>query len=95
MRCVALLVMLGISSMAGANSSSMEREALARIAQELRIIQGMVAKAKTYQGSSAVRRFRYEALTTDMNAMIEGIQTHLHRPTRLPKRIEPLVLEYQ
>ena len=73
----------------------MEREALARVAKELQLIKTMIEKAEQHKDKNAVRSFRYDALNSDIEGMIEGIYTHLHRPSRLPKRIEPLVLEYQ
>lgn len=89
---VALLWLMAAST-AHADADS-EREALARIAQELQRLQGQVAQAATTADTSARVKFRYDWLEKDLELMLRGVTDHLDAP-RQPRPVPPLAGDYR
>jgi len=89
---VAMLLML-VAGAACADADS-EREALARIAQELQRLQGQVAQAAKGADTSARVKFRYDWLEKDLELVQRGVTDHLDAP-RQPRPIPPLAGDYR
>jgi len=89
---VALLLPL-VASSARADADS-EREALARIAQELQRLQAQVAQAAKEADTSARVTFRYDWLQKDLELVQRGVTDHLDAP-RQPRPVPPLAGDYR
>lgn len=89
---VATLLMLAAgATRADADS---EREALARIAQELQRLQVQVAQAAKSADTSARVKFRYDWLEKDLELVLRGVADHLDAP-RQPRPVPPLAGDYR
>jgi len=77
-----------------AEGSEPERAALARLISELEFIEPMITEAQMKAEKPAETQFEYQALRSDLNKMIDGISDYIKVPKRLPRTIEPLVLDY-
>ncbi|HSV47577.1 MAG TPA: RAQPRD family integrative conjugative element protein [Ramlibacter sp.] len=86
-------LMLGLVSAARADADS-EREALARIAQELQRLQLEVAQAAKNADTTARVKFRYDWLGKDLELVLRGVTDHLDAP-RQPRPVPPLVGDYR
>lgn len=86
------LLLVAISARAGDTES--ERENLARIENELAVVQQMVAAASRDAPPSQRVNFRYEWLVNDLDVMRRGIQQHLNAPMQ-PRPVEPLRGDYR
>lgn len=71
-----------------------EREALARIANELEAIEAMAREAAQSAPSMARVQFRYDWLIADLRLMERGIREHLDAP-RQPRPVAPLKGDYR
>ena len=73
-----------------------EREKLARIAAEIRVVEDMTAEAaRAAQTSPSGRvRFRYDWLQGDLRQMRAGIEQHLNAPQQ-PRPVPPLRGDYR
>ena len=71
-----------------------EREALARIANELEAIEAMAQEASRSAPSMARVQFRYDWLIADLRLMERGIREHLDAP-RQPRPVAPLKGDYR
>lgn len=71
-----------------------EREALARIAQELQRLQAQVAQAAHGADTSARVKFRYDWLQKDLELVQRGVTDHLDAP-RQPRPVPPLAGDYR
>lgn len=71
-----------------------EREALARIANEIEAIEAMVREASHSAPSMARVQFRYDWLIADLRLMERGIREHLDAP-RQPRPVTPLKGDYR
>jgi RAQPRD family integrative conjugative element protein len=89
---VAALLMLATGA-AHADADS-EREALARIAQQLQRLQGQVAQAAKGADTSARVKFRYDWLEKDLELVLRGVTDHLDAP-RQPRPVPPLAGDYR
>ncbi len=83
-----------IPSFCYAQTEDAEREALARVISELSLINHIIDEAERKKEIYPHHQFKYDTLRSDLNEMVDGIQTHLNRPNRMPKRIAPLTTEY-
>ncbi|MBT0960340.1 integrative conjugative element protein, RAQPRD family [Denitromonas iodatirespirans] len=73
---------------------SLERENLARIQHELRLIQAQVRDAAGAADTTGRVRFRYDWLTRDLDLMAAAIDEHLDAP-RQPRAVAPLRGDYR
>jgi RAQPRD family integrative conjugative element protein len=87
----ALLLLVAGTARADADS---EREALARIAQELQRLQAQVAQAAKGADTSARIKFRYDWLEKDLELVQRGVTDHLDAP-RQPRPVPPLAGDYR
>ena len=74
--------------------ADVEREALARIAQELQRVQALVAESAKKSDTAARIRFRYDWLEKDLELVQRGIADHVDAP-RQPRPVPPLVGDYR
>jgi len=86
-----LLLMAAGAARADADS---EREALARIAQELQRLQVQVSQASRTADTSARVKFRYDWLEKDLELVLRGVTDHLDAP-RQPRPVPPLTGDYR
>jgi len=95
MRSVAAVatLLLGLAGAARADTDS-EREALARIAQELQRLQLQVAQAAKNADTTARVKFRYDWLGKDLELVLRGVTDHLDAP-RQPRPVPPLIGDYR
>jgi RAQPRD family integrative conjugative element protein len=91
--CSVPIVALLLASGARADTDA-EREALARIAHELRRVQALVAESAKTADSSARIRFRYDWLEKDLELVQRGIADHVDAP-RQPRPVPPLSGDYR
>lgn len=85
-----LVLVLPFSCIASAQAEDAERSALSRLSSELGMLATIVDEAERNQTKLPEYSFRYSNLRTDIEKIIHGIETHLNRPKRQPKHIEPL-----
>lgn len=71
-----------------------EREALARITNELERLSVMVADASKSADTSTRVQFRYDWLGKDIEMVKRGVEDHLDAP-RQPRPVEPLIGDYR
>ena len=63
-------------------ASTAERAVLARLAQELALLQGLAREAQDRRNPGARRQFRYDLLLRDLDAVRHGVRQHLQAPLR-------------
>ncbi|ASR89673.1 MULTISPECIES: RAQPRD family integrative conjugative element protein [Alcaligenes] len=90
---VAALMLVACATVQAGDADS-ERESLARIENELAVVQQMVAAASRDAPPSQRVNFRYEWLINDLDVMRRGIQQHLNAPMQ-PRPVEPLRGDYR
>ena len=92
---LALWLAAGLAAQqARAGDDEMEREHLARIADELSRVQTMVAKAAQDAPTGQRDKFRYDWLERDLQMLREGIERHADAP-RQPRPVPPLRGDYR
>jgi RAQPRD family integrative conjugative element protein len=93
----ALLAGLCVCAAWPARADDLEREKLARIAGELKVVEQMVDQAQqsaqSYQPTGQVR-FRYDWLDRDLQMIREGIEQQIDAP-RQPRPVPPLRGDYR
>ena len=85
---------LALPSVLSADAAE-EREGLARIIQELQILEALIDKAETQRDRDARIRFRYDWLRQDIARIKLGLQTHLESPRAEPRIFPPLRGDYR
>lgn len=91
----ATLTALLALAMSGARADADgEREALARIAQELQRLQQQVAESASSADTTARVKFRYDWLEKDLELVLRGVTDHLDAP-RQPRPVPPLAGDYR
>jgi RAQPRD family integrative conjugative element protein len=88
------MLFLAESSLCLAGTIDAEREALARIINELSLIDQMIIDAERDKPNTPEHEFKYDSLKSDLGAVVQGIKSHLSRPVRMPKAVAPLLKEY-
>lgn len=91
---IALLVAHPAWTPASADSDA-EREALARITQELDALTPLIRRAKSQSNPEARIRFRYDWLRQDLERVRVGIQEHIDAPRAEPRTFPPLRGDYR
>ncbi len=81
---------------AGSANASTEREKaeLARIASELKYLKHEVLQISELRRADDTEAFNYEALVNDLKAVHSAVERHLNKPSRQPKKLKPLEVEY-
>lgn len=77
-----------------AQNGDAESEALSRVVNELTLVKNVVDEAKRKKSNNPQYTFKYSVLEKDIQSIIDGINTHLNRPNRVPRTVEPLKAEY-
>ncbi|MFW7525607.1 RAQPRD family integrative conjugative element protein [Vibrio ostreicida] len=76
-------------------NSSVEKEALIRIAQELQLMQEDIDALQVKHASTTMtQKFNYEALLSDINVIRTGIEQATNSNSREPKNLSPLKGKY-
>ncbi len=89
--CVLALSACGAAMAA---DEDVERESLARIANEIAHFKGLVAAAASKQPTGQRVRFRYDWLQRDLQLIEDGIAQHIDAP-RQPRPVPPLRGDYR
>ncbi len=92
---LSLLSVLATFAVAETVDADQEREALARIDQELALIQQLTHEAEKKRPAWRRVSFRYDALRRDLQEMRAGIQEHLDAPRMDPRKVQPLNGDYR
>lgn len=72
----------------------LERENLARIAQEIAIVKAMVIEAQDRAPTGQRIKFRYDWLARDLELLRDGVLQHADAP-RQPRPVAPLRGDYR
>lgn len=72
-----------------------EREALARLAYEIKALASLVREAEAQAEPNARIRFRYDWLRQDLERVRSGIEAHINAPRAEPRKVEPLRGDYR
>ena len=72
-----------------------EREALARIVQELELLAPLLAEAEAAADPDARIHFRYDWLKKDLERVRQGIEEHIDAPRAEPRLVAPLRGDYR
>ena len=72
-----------------------EREALARIINELEALEPLIGEAASQANPDARIRFRYEWLRQDLSRIRLGLQEHIDAPRSEPRSFPPLRGDYR
>lgn len=83
-----------VSSPASYTGQSMEREKLALIQHEIKLLQAQIREAANYADTSARVQFRYDWLERDLDLISRSIDDHLDAP-RQPRPVPPLRGDYR
>ena len=86
--------MLCVAGLAQADPDA-EREALARLIQEIRGLDPLIATAESQALLDARIRFRYDWLRRDLRRIREGIQDHIDAPRNEPRLFPPMRGDYR
>lgn len=90
-----ILVVFGLPSSQAVADMDGEREALARLAYELKALAPLVQEAEAQAEPNARIRFRYDWLRQDLERVRSGIQAHIDAPRAAPRKVEPLRGDYR
>ena len=82
------------SAWASVTDDELERERLARIANEIAEVQNMVAQAEQSAPTGQRVKFRYDWLQRDLDLLRQGITSHMDAP-RQPRPVAPLRGDYR
>ena len=89
---VMVISLQGPLSLADADA---EREALARIINELELLTPLLAEAQAAADVDARIHFRYDWLKKDLARIRQGIQEHIEAPRAMPRAVAPLRGDYR
>ena len=78
-----------------ASDADAEREALARLVHELRLLERLVQRAEANANPDARVRFRYDWLRRDLRQVRDGIRSHIDAPRTQPRLHPPLRGDYR
>ena len=92
---VSLLAVAALASSAGVRADEdQERENLARLEHEIRVLQANVRSAAAQGNTLARVQFRYDWLEQDLELVRRGLADHLDAP-RQPRPVPPLKADYR
>jgi RAQPRD family integrative conjugative element protein len=94
LRVAYCVLALSACSAAMASDEDVERENLARIANEIAHVKGLVAAAASKQPTGQRVKFRYDWLQRDLQLIEQGIAQHTDAP-RQPRPVPPLRWDYR
>ena len=90
----AITLMAFFSSSNSLADEEADREQLARISYELKLLQRMVNDAAVVAENKGRVRFRYDLLSRDVQLVQKGIDEHLNAPKQ-PRTVQPLKGDYR
>lgn len=82
------------SSEAVSTGAESEREVLARVVHELRVIEALIAKADQRKPAAARISFDYNQLLLELAAVGDGIEEYINGVRMQPRLFEPLKADY-
>ena len=92
---VSLLAVAALAGSAGVRADEeQERENLARLEHEIRVLQANVRSAAAQGNTLARVQFRYDWLEQDLELVRRGLADHLDAP-RQPRPVPPLKADYR
>ena len=89
-----LLALAFIAPAALADADS-ERAMLARLLQEITLLEPLVARSEAEADPDARIHFQYDWLRQDLERVRAGIQAHLDAPRNTPRPVPPLRGDYR
>ena len=87
------IITLGISTSVFATNET-EKGELLRIAKEIKFLKSEVNRIKSLQRVDDTESFNYQALISDLDDVAKAITRHVNTPSRQPKKVNPLILDY-
>lgn len=87
-------VLLAVFAGSANASTEKEKAELARIASELKYLKHEVLQISELRRADDTEAFNYEALVNDLEAVHSAVERHLNKPSRQPKKLKPLEVEY-
>lgn len=75
-------------------STEAEKAELRRIIKELQYLETDISKISQLRRVDDLEAFNYEALANDLSAVREAVKRHISAPSRQPRKLQPLTLEY-
>lgn len=72
-----------------------ERAMLARLLQEITLLEPLITRSEAEADPDARIRFQYDWLRQDLERVRAGIQAHLDAPRNEPRRVPPLRGDYR
>lgn len=88
------LGVLALGSQVRADADA-EREALARLVQELAALEPLIVEAAQSADPDARIRFQYDWLRQDLRSIRRGIEAHIEAPRSEPRPFPPLRGDYR
>lgn len=101
--CIALIALAATAPAAGQEpggdaylySADEERAALARLMQEIRLLDPLIAEAERVADRDARIQMQYDWLRSDLRKIYNGILDHLEAPRTGPREVPPLRGDYR
>ena len=73
---------------------SAEMDVLARLIHEMKYLLPLVDEAESISKQEKTKNLDYKLLKSDLNAIIEELSNHIHKPVREPRPIKSLNIKY-
>jgi len=89
----ASFVAVGMSTPVFATNET-EKGELIRITKEIKFLKSEVSKIKSLKRVDDTESFNYQALLSDLDKISSAIERHVKAPSRQPRKIKPLVVDY-
>lgn len=91
-----IIFLIGMLTTSFANADlESEREALARLAHELKAIGPLIHEAEQQADPTNRIKFQYNWLKQDLAKVTQGIEGYLNNPRAEPRQVEPLQGDYR
>ena len=94
-RTIAVAVVLALVSSHAAADAQDEREILARVVNELEVLEPLLDAAESAANPDARVQFRYDWLRADLRQVQNGVQDHIDAPRVEPRTFPPLRGDYR
>ena len=94
-RTIAVAVVLALVSSHAAADAQDEREILARVVNELEVLEPLLDAAESAANPDARVQFRYDWLRADLRQVQSGVQDHIDAPRVEPRTFPPLRGDYR
>lgn len=91
----ATLLSMAIIAPAALADADGERAMLARLLQEIALLEPLIARSEAEADPDARIHFQYDWLRQDLERVRAGIQAHLDAPRNTPRPVPPLRGDYR